>query len=95
MRIGQQATPVDSLDQLLQERDIMLDDLKFNMLKAQVRMKQQADKKRKEIEFQVGDYVYLKLQPYKQRSLAKRPNQKSSMRFFGPYKILERVGNVA
>ena len=43
MRVGQQSTPVDSLDQLLQERNIMLEDLKFNMMKAQLRMKQQAD----------------------------------------------------
>ena len=39
--------------------------------------------------------MYLKLQPYKQRSLAKRPNQKLSLRFFGPYKIIQRVGDVA
>ena len=94
MRVGQQQTPVESLDQLLQEWDIMLDELKFNMMKAQVRMKQQADKKCRKIELQVGDFVYLKLQPYKQRSLAQRANQKLSMRYYGPYKIL-RVGTVA
>ena len=94
MRVGPQQTPVESLDQLLQERDIMLDKLKFNMMKTQLRLKQQADKKRREVEFQVGDFVYLKLQPNKQRSLAQRSNQKLSMRYYGPYKIL-RVGTVA
>ena len=95
MRVGQQQTPVESLDQLLQESHIMLDELKFNMMKSQLRMKQQADKKRREIEFQVGDYVYLKLHPDKQRSLAQHSNQKLSMRYYGPYKIIQRVGTVA
>lgn len=35
VRFGHQTTPVDSLDQLLQERDLMLEELRFNMLKAQ------------------------------------------------------------
>ena len=95
MRVGQQQTPVESLDQLLQESHIMLDELKFNMMKSQLRMKQQADKKCRKIELQVGDFVYLKLQPYKQRSLAQRANQKLSMRYYGPYKIIQRVGTVA
>ena len=34
VRLGQQQTPVDSLDMLLQERDIMLEELRFNMMKA-------------------------------------------------------------
>jgi exosome complex RNA-binding protein Rrp4 len=37
--------------------------------RAQERMKRQADKGRSERVFQVGDAVYLKLQPYVQSSL--------------------------
>lgn len=58
-------------------------------------MKKYADAKRWEVEFQVGEYVYVKLKPYRQRSLAKRQAEKLSPRFFGPYQILERVGQVA
>jgi hypothetical protein len=39
-------------------------------------MKTQADKKRAEVSFEVGDKVFQKLQPYIQSSLAPRSNQK-------------------
>jgi hypothetical protein len=39
--------------------------------------------------------VYVKIQPYVQSSLAQRSNQKLSFKFFGPYRILERIGSVA
>ncbi|KAM3253811.1 hypothetical protein ACQJBY_047733 [Aegilops geniculata] len=58
-------------------------------------MKQQADKKRSFPIFEVGDFVYLKLQPYIQTSVARGACHKLSYRFFGPYKIIARVNNVA
>ena len=39
--------------------------------------------------------VYLKLPPYKQRSLATHINEKLALRFYGPYKIIQKVGKVA
>lgn len=41
------------------------------------------------------DMVYLKLQLYIQTSVAPRSNQKLSFKFYGPFKVLARVGNVA
>jgi hypothetical protein len=39
--------------------------------------------------------VYLKLQPHVQTSVATRPCQKLAFKFYGPFKILKKVGSVA
>jgi len=76
-------------------RELLTRLIQLQLTRAQQRMKSQADKNRTERVFQVGDLVYLKLQPYIQTSVASRSNQKLSFRFFGPFKILQRVGQVA
>lgn len=83
------------LDTWLKERATMTDVICQQLLRAQQRMKAQADKHRSERIFQVGDKVYLKLQPYIQQSVEAHGNQKLAFRFFGPYTILKRIGEVA
>ncbi|GKC71969.1 retrotransposable element Tf2 [Tanacetum coccineum] len=83
------------IDSTLQERESTVQLLKDNLLKAQNRMKMQADKHRSERVFQVGDWVFLKLQPYRQQSLHARAFHKLAAKYYGPYKIVARVGEVA
>jgi hypothetical protein len=52
------------------------------LLRARNRMKQQADKHRSDWEFAVGEFVYLKLQPYIQFSIAPRANHKLQFKYF-------------
>ena len=65
-----------------------------HMKAAQSRQKSYADKRRRPIEFEVEDYVYLKVSPMKgvQWFGVKR---KLAPRYVGPYKIIERSGRVA
>lgn len=69
--------------------------LRENLHQAQNRMKHYADKLRTEREFAVGDWVYLRLQPYRQTSLSLQRNLKLALRFYGPFQVLSRVGKVA
>lgn len=86
---------VTDVDHWLHERQLMLPIFRQHLERAQQRMRAQADKKRQERQFLVGDSVYLKLQPYIQTSVAQRSSQKLSFRYFGPFKVIKRVGYVA
>lgn len=84
------------MTQIIEHRELYLANLKHRLLQqAQNRMKMFADRKRTDQQFQVEDSVLLRLQPYTQSSVANRPYPKISYKFFGPYKIIERIGAVA
>lgn len=89
------SSSVEACDSSLSSRDAMLALLKKNLLKAQARMKSYADKHRRQVLFDVGSWVFVKLQPYRQTSLAGSKYCKLSKRFYEPYQVLAKVGPVA
>jgi hypothetical protein len=89
------ASKVQAVDLTLTAREAILHTLKENLVMAQNRMKQQADQGRSERQFSEGDQVFLLLQPYKQTSLKAEHCQKLAPKFYGPYTMLKRVGQVA
>ncbi|CAJ2662834.1 unnamed protein product [Trifolium pratense] len=84
-----------ALQDELRGRDKILQQLKSNLERAQQYMKHQADKHRKAVQFQIEELVLVRLQPYRQQSVALRKNQKLGMRYFGPFEIIDCVGKVA
>ena len=68
--------------------------IKEFMKAAQDRQKSYADKRRRPIEFNVGDRVLLKVSPWK-GIIRFRKRGKLSPRFIGPFRISARVGEVA
>ncbi|KAM0872306.1 hypothetical protein ACQ4PT_038804 [Festuca glaucescens] len=79
----------------LEERSLMQGLLKQHLERARQIMKDQADKKRSDRQFAVGDWVFLKVQPYVQNSVADRASHKLAFRYFGPFQVLARVGEVS
>jgi ferritin-like metal-binding protein YciE len=86
---------VPNLQQWLRDREEMTNLLQQHLQRQQQRMKNQADKKRTERHFQEGEWVFLKLHLYVQTSVAKQGSRKMAFRFYGPFKILQKVGKVA
>ncbi|XP_042051513.1 uncharacterized protein LOC121796799 [Salvia splendens] len=81
--------------ELLAEREELLRSLKKRLQHAQMVMATNANRHRKDVEFSVGDKVWLRLHPYRQHSVGKPLSAKLGRRFYGPYVITERIGKVA
>lgn len=50
-------------------------------------MKEMADRNRRTEEYAAGDMVYLKMRPYRHKSLAQRSNEELARHYYGPYKF--------
>ena len=68
--------------------------IRHRLLTAQSRHKSYADVRRRPLEFEVGDHVFLKVM-VKRGVVRFGKREKLSPRFIGPFEILESVGTVA
>lgn len=84
-----------AVDSYLRNRDDILKELRSHLVRAQSRMKQFADQNRRDVSFAIVDFVYVKLQLYRQLSMARRHSMKLAPRFFGPYEVLAKIGSNA
>lgn len=65
------------------------------MHRARDRMKAQAGKKRSDMRFEVGEWIFVKLRAHRQKNLVTRINAKLAARYYGPYPIVERIRVIA
>lgn len=96
--IGENILP-DSISaeaqEFFQDRDNRMQQLKANLTAAQARMNKYANQKRTERTFQEGDMVYLKMQPYRLNAFGLRTHIKLQSKFYGPFRVIAKVGRVA
>ncbi|XP_024029604.1 uncharacterized protein LOC112094007 [Morus notabilis] len=88
-------TSLQAVDENLSNRDAILQQLKVNLSQAQNRMRQVANRRRRDIQFHLGDLVLVKLQPYRQMTVVKHLNNKICRRYFRPFLIVRQAGPVA
>ncbi|GJS62402.1 hypothetical protein Tco_0657186 [Tanacetum coccineum] len=80
--------------ELVQETTKKILQIKDRLKAARDHQKSYADKRRKHLEFSIGDYVFLKVSPW---NGVVRFGKKGKLapRFVGPFEIIEKVGSVA
>ncbi len=89
------STRVPAVDQALTERDMFLNEVRERLLQAQDYAKLFYDDKHRDVAYGVGDWVWVRLLHRQAASLPGFSKGKLSPRYYGPYKVLERIGEVA
>jgi hypothetical protein len=80
--------------ELIQEVEEQVRIIWENLRVAQTRQKSYADNRRRPLEFEEGDLVYLKVSPLRGMRIFKVKG-KLSPRFIGPFRVFKRVGEMA
>ncbi|KAK8934918.1 hypothetical protein KSP39_PZI014856 [Platanthera zijinensis] len=78
----------------VEEATSLIRSIRERLLIAQDRQAKYYNAKHRNVEFAVGDWVYLKIKPFKGVSRIRRL-KKLSPRYLGPFEVVERVGEAA
>jgi len=84
-----------AVEQAMRDRDEFLAEVRDRLEQAQQHYKAVYDRRHRPVEFSPGQWVWLRLLHRPTASLSVRGRGKLGPRFFGPYQVLERVGDVA
>jgi hypothetical protein len=80
--------------EIVDQTSKQIENIRNKLIIAQSRQKSYADKRRRPLEFEVGDHVFLKVSPVTAvgRSIKRR---KLSPKYLGPFEILAKIGPIA
>jgi hypothetical protein len=87
--------PTGEADALLRDRDAYLADIRERLLQARNYAKSSYDRRHRDLEFAVGDWVWLRLLHRPSLALEPRAKGKLGPRYTGPFQVVERIGQVA
>jgi hypothetical protein len=90
---GQSRVP--AVDKQLVARDEFLAEIKERLLHAQEVMKENYDAHHRQVKFQVDDWVWLRFHHRIATTLTDKAKGKLVPKFYGPFKVLERIGALA
>ena len=76
---------------LAQDHAHILQEATLAIQKAQERYTKQANKSRKNIEFKLHEYVWLRIEKRRLKNIDKHPKVKLAPRFYGPFKITQVI----
>lgn len=84
-----------AVDQQMKDHDEFLVEIWDRLLQVQVHMKEQLDQLRRDIEFTMGQWVWLRLHHRVATSIAEHGYSKLTLKHYGHFEVLERIGTVA
>ena len=79
----------------MEERDEFLADIRYRLEQAQAVQKKHYDKLHRHVSYQVGDWALLRLRQRATSSLPQAVSGKLKSRYFGPYRVVELINEVA
>jgi hypothetical protein len=86
---------VPAVEQSILDRDLFLSEVRERLHQAQEYAKLYYDNNHHEVVFGVGDWVWVRLLHRPAASIPGHRTGKLAPRFYGPYKVLSRIGDVA